>query len=182
MRSRDTDIVIVPGLGGSGPDHWQSRWQAKLPNAHRVEQRDWDNPIRPAWIATLAETVRRCERAVVIVAHSLGVVTTVEAAAEGVIEIAGAFLVCPPGEQAIGDVAAIDPRFAPIPRGRLNFPSVLVGSRNDPYASIEETAGLAEAWGATLIDAGEAGHVNTDSGHGPWPEGLMSFAGFLSKL
>ncbi len=182
MRSRDTDIVIVPGLGGSGPDHWQSRWQSKLPNAHRVEQRDWDNPLRPAWIAAITETVGRCERAVVVVAHSLGVIATVEAAAEGLIEIAGAFLVAPPADDAIGAIPAIDPAFVPVTRRRVNFPSILVGSRNDPYASIQETAELAEAWGAALVDAGEAGHINAASGHGPWPEGLMSFAGFLGRL
>jgi predicted alpha/beta hydrolase family esterase len=33
-----------------------------------------------------------------------------------------------------------------------------------------------------LIDAGEAGHINADSGHGPWPEGTMVFAKFLSQL
>jgi hypothetical protein len=23
-----------------------------------------------------------------------------------------------------------------------------------------------------VVDAGQAGHINVDSGHGPWPEGL----------
>jgi hypothetical protein len=30
-----------------------------------------------------------------------------------------------------------------------------------------------------LIDAGESGHINAESGHGPWPEGIMVFAHFL---
>ena len=33
-----------------------------------------------------------------------------------------------------------------------------------------------------LIDAGEAGHINADSGFGPWPEGSMAFAKFLTGL
>ncbi|MFB2608362.1 alpha/beta hydrolase, partial [Rhizobium phaseoli] len=37
-------------------------------------------------------------------------------------------------------------------------------------------------WGSFLVDAGEAGHINADSGHGPWPEGTMVFAQFLSRL
>jgi predicted alpha/beta hydrolase family esterase len=30
----------------------------------------------------------------------------------------------------------------------------------------------AQLWGSTLIDLGNAGHINTESGFGPWPEGL----------
>lgn len=182
MRSRDTDIVIVPDLGGSGPDHWQSRWQAKLPNAHRVEQDDWDHPNRPAWTSRLVETVRTCKRPVVVVAHSLGVVTLAHAAAEGLVDIAGAFLVAPVSDRAILAFPVVDAAFRPTPLRRMAFPSTVVGSHDDPHSSIEEAAALAEAWGSTFIDAGSAGHINIASGHGPWPEGLMAFAGFLSKL
>jgi len=41
---------------------------------------------------------------------------------------------------------------------------------------------LARTLGAELIDAGFSGHINSESGHGPWPEGLMRFAGFLKTL
>jgi predicted alpha/beta hydrolase family esterase len=41
---------------------------------------------------------------------------------------------------------------------------------------------FAAAWGATLIDAGDAGHLNPDSGHGPWPEGLLLFARLLGQI
>ena len=182
MRSRDTDIVIVPGLGGSGPDHWQSRWQAKLPNAHRVEQDDWDHPRLDDWVERLADRVAGCSRPVVVVAHSLGVALVVHAAARGRTSVAGAFLVACPDDAAIRSIAAIDPAFAPLPRAALPWPSLLVGSRNDPYSAFNETGSLAQAWGAPLLDAGEAGHINPDSGHGPWPEGLMAFGGFLNKL
>ncbi|RVA16434.1 alpha/beta hydrolase, partial [Mesorhizobium sp. M7A.F.Ca.CA.004.11.2.1] len=33
-----------------------------------------------------------------------------------------------------------------------------------------------------FIDAGETGHLNPDSGFGPWPEGSMTFAKFLTDL
>ena len=183
MRSRDADLLIIPGLGGSGPDHWQSRWQAKLPNAVRVEQADWDRPVAAEWEARLVEAVGRCTRPAVAVAHSLGVIALVRAAArlpEG--RLAGAFLVAPPGEVAIAAIPAVDPAFRPYPTDPLPFRSLLVGSRDDPYAAIEETATLSAAWGSAFVDAGNAGHVNAESGHGPWPEGLMAFGGFLSRL
>ena len=50
MRTADCDIVVVPGYTNSGPDHWQTRWQRKLSTARRVEQDDWDRPVREAWI------------------------------------------------------------------------------------------------------------------------------------
>jgi len=40
MRS----VLLVPGIGNSGPGHWQSMWQAKHSDVGRVIQRDWDHP------------------------------------------------------------------------------------------------------------------------------------------
>ena len=72
--------------------------------------------------------------------------------------------------------------FGPYPRERLPFPTMLVASRNDHYGAYEVAEELAEAWGALLMDAGEAGHINTDAGYGPWPEGSLAFAHFMAKL
>lgn len=51
-------VLIVPGLGGSGPGHWQSIWQARNPNYRRVEQLDWDEPDLEGWTANLDAAVR----------------------------------------------------------------------------------------------------------------------------
>lgn len=184
MRSRDTDLLILPGLGGSGPDHWQSRWQAKLSNAVRVEQDDWDHPVAALWEERILAAAETCRRPIVAVAHSLGVIAFVRCAprlaATG--QLAGAFLVAPPGETTLIGIPEVDPAFRPFPTAPLPVRSLLVGSQNDPYADIEETATLSAAWGSAFVDAGNAGHINVASGHGPWPEGLMTFAGFLSRL
>ena len=94
--------------------------------------------------------------------------------------VRGAFLVAPPADSVL--IEAAGPGFTPLPREPLPFPSVLVASRNDPFAPYEESEEISYAWGSRLLDAGEAGHLNIDSGHGPWPEGLMSLAGFLKQL
>ena len=52
----------------------------------------------------------------------------------------------------------------------------------DPHCAYEKAEDISYAWGAAIVDAGDAGHLNTESGHGPWPEGLMRFAGFLKHL
>lgn len=182
MRTSDSDIIIVPGLGGSGPDHWQSRWQTRLSTARRVEQADWDAPDRDAWVDALVEAVNASTRPAIILAHSLGVVLTVHAAPAfraGVVR--GALLV------ALPDVERPDTdrhlhAFSPLPREPLLFPSLLVASRSDPFCDYERADDFAHSWGSALVDAGEAGHLNPDSGHGPWPEGLMRLAGFMRGL
>jgi uncharacterized protein len=69
-----------------------------------------------------------------------------------------------------------------LPKEPLPFPAVLVASRNDKYSSFENSEALAGMLGAKLVDAGYSGHINSESGHGPWPEGLMQFASFLKTL
>ena len=80
MRTTDFDILIVPGLGGSGPDHWQSRWEAKLSTARRIEQADWLKPRLDAWTGRIVEAVGQASRPVLLVAHSLGVPAIIHAA------------------------------------------------------------------------------------------------------
>jgi uncharacterized protein len=182
MKTSESDILFVPGYSNSGPNHWQTRWEAKLSTARRVEQEAWSKPVRADWTARLAEAIDEATRPVVIVAHSLGVATTVQAVTQIARPIAGAFLVSPP------DVANSDIRpkhlmtFGPYGRDPLPFPSVVVASRNDPFCDFAVAEDIAGAWGSKFVDAGEAGHINAESGHGPWPEGLLVFARFLAAL
>ncbi len=183
MKTSDCTILVVPGLGGSGPDHWQTRWQQKLSTARRVEQADWDSPDRADWTVRLVDAVAAAERPVVIVAHSLGVATVAHAAPrlrQG--SVIGGFLVALPDVEDTGIEPDCLAAFAPLPRDPLPFPSLLIASRNDPYCGYDRAEDVSYSWGAALVDAGEAGHLNPESGFGPWPEGLMRFAGFLKRL
>ena len=182
MKAADANILIVPGYQNSGPDHWQSRWETKLSTARRVEQDEWHKPELEAWTDKVAQAVNASDRPAVIVAHSLGIPTVMHALPKFRQHVAGAFFVAPP------DVAnpGIRPRhlmtFGPYPREKLKFPAIVVGSRNDHFCDFTVAEALANDWGALFVDGGESGHINTDSGHGPWPEGSMVFAKFLSHL
>jgi len=182
MKTADATILIVPGYRNSAPDHWQSRWQQRLSSARRVEQAEWEKPVRADWTAAVADAVNASPRPVVLVAHSLGVAAAVLAVPLFRQAVAGAFLVAPP------DVAnpQIRPRhlmtFGPWPRLPLPFPSVVVASRNDPFCAFAVAEDIAAAWGSLFIDAGQSGHLDPASGHGPWPEGSMVFAQFLRRL
>ncbi|MDT2021108.1 alpha/beta fold hydrolase [Methylocella sp. CPCC 101449] len=183
MKVSDLDILIAPGHGGGSPDHWYARWVDKLSTARRIEQADWNEPNYDDWIAQIADHARKTERPIVLVGHSLGALSIVHAAPLlADMGARAAFLVAPPSQRVLATIPEIDPRFSDIPSTPLPFPSVLVASRDDPYATYEESEAMARDWGSTIADAGNAGHINNESGHGPWPEGLMRFAGFLKTL
>lgn len=182
MRTSDVDILIVPGLSGGSPDHWYSRWEQKLTTARRVPQEDWHHPDLDAWTRSLVAMVETSTRPVVLVGHSLGVITIAHAADRVASRTVGAFLVAPPSAATMKTIAAIDPAFAELPDTPLPFKSVLVASRDDIYSTYADSEAMAKAWQSELVDAGESGHLNDESGHGPWPDGLLRFAGFLRSL
>jgi predicted alpha/beta hydrolase family esterase len=88
-------VLIIPGLGGSGPEHWQSLWQMRLLDAGRVEQADWDKPDRAGWIARLDDAVVQSKESPLLVAHSLSCALVACWAAQHKRSIHGALLVAP---------------------------------------------------------------------------------------
>ena len=166
-----SNMLILPGWQGSGDEHWQSRWE-RLYGYQRVEQHDWMHPLRGDWSARLEETVVDAEGPVVLVAHSLGCILTAWWAAHSrnVGKVQAALLVAP-GDVERPELAGPLRGWCPISQRALPFPSILVGSQDDPYCSLERAAALAEAWGSRFVDAGACGHINAASGLGDWPEG-----------
>ena len=182
MKTKDADILIIPGHGNSGPDHWQTRWERRLSSARRVEQADWERPEREPWAQAVADAANSAKKPVIFVAHSLGVPTALNALPLMSRQPAGAFLVAPPDLDNPDLEPARIVGFGPYPRAPLPFPSITVGSNNDPHCTLEVADELAAAWGSLFVNAGEAGHINSAAGYGPWPEGTMVFAQFLSRL
>ena len=162
-----TSIIIVPGWRDSGPGHWQTLWANRLPQARRVVQDDWHTPTRSAWVARLEETVLEQLGPVVIVAHSLGCITTAHMKPEAAARVRGALLVAP----ADPERRAVLSDFAPVPYAALPYRSILVASSNDPYCPIRLAGAYARAWGSEFVRLQNAGHINVDSGHGEWPLG-----------
>ncbi len=186
MKLKDATILMVPGYTNSPEDHWQSRWQRKLKSAERVEQDDWHKPVVEEWVASFLQSIRLTHKPVIIVAHSLGCQVVVQGAMQfdDLLrqKVRGAFLVAPPDVEN----SSIKPKhlmtFGPYPRDPMPFPSIVVASENDPFCNIQAADDMAASWGSLFINAGEQGHINHKSGHGPWPEGLMVFSKFLSKI
>ena len=181
MRTIDVDILTIPGWAGAGPDHWMTRWEGRLRTARRVEQADRHRPDLKTWTDQLIGCIAAAGRPVVLVAHSGGIATVVHASARVPAgRVVGAYLVAPVAEEATLAIAGVDPAFAPYPRDPLAFPSVVIASRNDAHCSYDTAGDFALSWGSTLVDAGDVGHLDAASGHGPWPEGAMRFGFFLT--
>jgi len=167
-------ILTVPGLNGSGPTHWQSLWENSRPDTRRVELGMWQSPRRNAWVTKLDQAIREARAPVILAAHSLGCLAVAWWAALAGQPygwpVAGALLVAP------ADVDRPETRlelkdFAPSPRTALPFPSIVVASSDDPWASLQHARDLAAYWGSHFVDAGPLGHINATSGVGWWDEG-----------
>ncbi|AXK38693.1 RBBP9/YdeN family alpha/beta hydrolase [Crenobacter cavernae] len=165
-------ILIVPGIGNSGPEHWQSLWEKTNPAFTRVAQRDWERPVRAEWVAALDAAVAASGPNTLLVAHSLGCLAVAHWAATTRRTIRGALLVAVPdpnGPAFPAEAAG----FTQLPRQRLGFDSIVVASEDDPYGSADFAAGVAGDWGSRFVKIGARGHLNAASGLGVWPEGLV---------
>ena len=160
--------LIVPGLRNSGPTHWQSWFETQLPDTRRVEQADWERTCLSDWAARVREEIDAIGDAVWIVAHSFGCLASVTAAFERADRILGALLVAPADPHRFGEPTALLEEALP-------FPSLVVSSNNDPWVKASAAEYWAGQWRSDYLNIGDAGHINVDSGHGPWPDGLLLF-------
>ena len=172
-------LVIVPGLGDSGPEHWQTHWTEKF-GAARVQQDDPEAPTPQGWADRLQEVVEATPGDLILVGHSCGVLNIVHWARlyGGHERVRGALLVGPTDAEQV-NMAELAPAvlaMSPVPAQPLPFPALVVASENDPYVSFGRAQEFAEAWEAEFVTAGEVGHINVASGHGDWPESEVLLA------
>ncbi|CAK7008994.1 hypothetical protein EV679_1898 [Kerstersia gyiorum] len=171
MSAMRLQTIIIPGWRNSDAGHWQSLWESRLSNVVRLQQEDWDTPSPAAWVDTLARAISESPTPALLVAHSLGCVTVAHLPASLQRRVAGALLVAPADIERPGAHEALR-SFGPIPLNPLPFQSVVVASDNDPYCALDRARLFADAWGSRLNILSEAGHINSASGFGAWPQGL----------
>lgn len=174
-RTQQPVVLTVPGLNNSGPGHWQTLWEAKRGDCHRVDLGSWASPTRNSWVNRLDTAIRETAHGfgapIILAAHSLGCHAV---AWWGALQsqpygwpVAGALLVAPPDCERMETPETIG-GFAPVPRAALPFPSIVVASRNDPYIFYERAHSIGKNWGSQIVDAGHSGHINAESGLGEW--------------
>lgn len=173
-------ILIVPGFKGSGADHWQTWLQSQKPEARRISGIDFDKPVLALWAERVRDELARATQPLRVVAHSFGCLATVVAVADRPEQVLDLILVAPADPDRF-DFTGLKPQDLPygsfslseaLPRRALHVSGTVVASRNDPWLGFDDAASLANAWGLDIHDEGKAGHINADSGYGPWP-GLL---------
>jgi predicted alpha/beta hydrolase family esterase len=163
-------LVTVPGLHGSEDAHWQSWLEGEVPSARRVEQRDWDTPHLDTWSDAVRDVLASVDGPVVIAAHSFGCLATAHAlshARAGALHshgasVKGVLFVAPASPAKFRFAGAFSAR-------RLDTLSLVVGSETDPWMSLDEARTLGQRWNSAFVNLGDAGHINTAAGFGPWP-------------
>jgi predicted alpha/beta hydrolase family esterase len=174
-----TTLINLPGIGGSGEQHWQTIWELSDPRIVRFKPASWDQPELIDWIKALEAAVRASVEPPVLVAHSLACLLVAHWSATSRSSIAGAFLVCVPdplGAQFPIEAAS----FRGVPPTPLRFPSLVVASSNDPYSAIDVVRQRAHQWHAGLLEVGAAGHINAASDLGDWALGRMLLEAFCA--
>lgn len=173
-------ILVLPGIGNSGPDHWQTLWEQGDRSMKRVHAKDWNRVACVEWVRALEEAVRVSGPRTVLVAHSLGCLQVAHWASNTSLPIHGALLVAVPDPSGPSFPAEAS-GFDPIPRVRFAFPSIVVASSNDPYADMDHARCCAKAWGSRLVEVGDAGHINASSNLGEWARGRALLEGLLQS-
>lgn len=156
-------VLIVPGLHNSGPGHWQSEWEKRLPCSHRIALADWSTPNLNAWIHAI-ETAIADFAPTHIVAHSFGTLASAVVASHHDDSLRGLFFVAP------ADPDKFNVRHR-LPSTRLPVAGTLLGSLSDPWLSWNGAQALGRQWGLHTECAGDVGHINVQSGHGEWEQG-----------
>ncbi|MDO9477270.1 MAG: alpha/beta hydrolase [Pseudohongiella sp.] len=189
-RLRQDGVLIVPGFRGSDEAHWQSWLQMQIDGAQRLSGVDWDDPVLSVWAGKIRQQLQRSDNYQWIVAHSFGCLAAAIAVADRPQKVAGVIFVAPADparfhllgcRQVHGANAWHEPAIRQsvikekegvwpvIPSQALGVEGVVIASENDPWLTLATAGVIAERWGLDLTNVGQAGHINTEGGYGPWP-------------
>jgi uncharacterized protein len=169
MTSRS--FLILHGLRGSGPGHWQTWLAARLrADGERVAYPDLPDaelPSLPAWREALGgELAALPAGETIVVCHSLACLLWLHHVSEGGAQADRALLVAPPSESAgIAEIA----EFFPVPLPRLADGARLVCGDNDPYCPEGADTLYGEPLGIPADVLPGASHIHPETGYGPWP-------------
>jgi len=157
-------LVTVPGLHGSEGAHWQSWLERQFARSLRVEQANWEAPDLARWAQSLRDLLARERGPFVLAAHSFGCLATAHALQQAPFahDVIGVLFVAPASPRKFEFAGPFDAR-------RVGVPSILIGSETDPWMPLADARDLARRFGSAFVNLGDAGHINTAAGFGPWP-------------
>ena len=164
--------VLSPGYTNSGPDHWQTHLENTYTSFERIIHDNWDFVDRERWVQEIENTLCLLDDEIIVIGHSCGSNAIAQLAntdSPHKFKVKAAVLVAPANvddKHLPPDITAQ----SPLPYNKLPFPTLVIGSDNDPFMSLKVLEDLAEAWGAELTVLPSAGHIASSDGYGVWPE------------
>lgn len=159
------DIIILPGSGGSSDAHWQTHWERADPHMRRFQPSSWDAPDLTDWISALDRAVEASKAPPLLVAHSLACLLVAYWQRASPLTAAGAFLVGVPDPRA-EVFPAYAATFTDPPKEKFRFPSLIVASADDPFATFDYACLRADQWGSGIVNVGPLGHIGSESALG----------------
>ncbi|WP_373036233.1 RBBP9/YdeN family alpha/beta hydrolase [Sulfurimonas sp.] len=165
-------VLLVHGWGGSDFPHWQSWLAGELAKEYGcvsfLKLSDFDFPNKNKWKEELLKELDDFKPNIVI-CHSLGNTLWFHLCnEEDINEIENLFLVAPPSlNSKIDELENFFP--VTVPKDLHAKNSLLICSTNDPYMSLDEAKSLQKSLNVEMEILKDAGHINADSGYGPWP-------------
>lgn len=175
-------VMLVHGLGGSGPWHWQQWLTAQLP-AYGVRAElpglpGPDSPVLDEWLSMLRSRLASVPASaeLVVAAHAEGVAlwlhhtATIGGRARRADRV---LLVAPPDPQREPDAGGLVPypQDARSLRRAAGLTRLVVGT-GDQHITMHGAHALADRLKIELDVVLDGEHVDTEAGYGPWPSVL----------
>jgi predicted alpha/beta hydrolase family esterase len=170
-------FLIIHGLGGSGPDHWQTWLYHELTNRNLnvcyPTFSSFDTPDKEVWLKELSDCLSSIPQhhTLTVITHSLGCLLWLHYLETQTNKIAEQAILVAPPSPTITLKAAKSFYLPPLNSDMLlkgAKETLFIHSTNDPYCSMKDAA-IYTKLGAKNITFANMGHINTDSGHGKWP-------------
>lgn len=164
-------VLILHGWGGSDFPHWQSHLACEVAkNYGCVSFPALPNPEFPLlleWKSYLKEELASFKPDIVV-CHSLANILWFHLCHDGDIEsVEKLYLVAPPRIDC--DIPEIASFFGiTFPQKLYAKETLLITSTNDPYLDPKEADAMHQALNVKRMVIEEGGHINTQSGFGPW--------------
>ncbi len=164
-------VLILHGWHGSDAPHWQDWLYHQLREAGYTvafpQLSDNRQPKKEVWLREAAVAFHTLQPDVVI-AHSMGNTLWFHLCNEGLVNrVKRLLLVAPPRD--LSDYPEVAEFFPVTLKDCCADEVLMVSSTDDPYMSKAEAAEFARAHNIKQKVVQNGGHINSDSGFGPWP-------------
>jgi len=164
-------VLILHGWQGSDAPHWQAWLAGELVQENCIvafpQLSEKSAPQKEVWLEEALEIMDELHPDIVV-CHSLGNILWFHMCSRLKQPVRKLLLCAPPRD--LSEYEEVETFFpVEIPSDLYAEQVLMVASDNDPYMGIDESIMMAMRMQVDLKIIKQGGHLNTDSGYGPWP-------------